>query len=434
MDPTREATEITAIVLVDIAVIVLAARVAGSAFRRIGQPVVIGEIVAGILLGPTLLGALPGDLSSELFPSDVRPFLKVIGDLGLVLFMFMVGLQLDLRLVRRLRRAGAISASSVAVPFALGLVLAVWLHPSHDSVGGETVDFVPFALFIGAAMSITAFPVLARILLERGMHQTHLGALVLACAAVDDVLGWSVLALALASLGSQGQLTDVPLILLATVAFALFMAFVARPLVLDRMVALYHRGAALTPGLLAAILGAIGICAWATQEIGVHFVFGAFVLGLVFPRDHSAELRARLNDQLEPLVTLLLLPVFFVLPGLGINLRDLGWEQFGELALILVVACGGKFLGATGMAKLQGFDWRRAAAIGTLMNTRGVMELVVLNVGLAAGVIDLELYTVLVLMAIVTTLMTGPLLRRIYPSDYVTRDLARERDAPSEVG
>jgi len=294
------------------------------------------------------------------------------------------------------------------------------------------VGFVPFALFIGVAMSITAFPVLARILVERGMQRTPIGALVLACAAVDDVLGWSVLALALASLGTQGELTDVPVILLATVAFAVFMALVAKPLVLDRMVARYHRAGALTPGLLAAILGAIAICAWATQAIGVHFVFGAFALGVVFPRDRGLELRARLNEQLEPVVAVLLLPVFFILPGLGMNVRALGWEQLGEFAVILAVACSGKFLGAAGMAKLQGFDWRQSGAIGTLMNTRGVMELVVLNVGLTAGVIDLELYTLLVLMAITTTLMTGPLLRRIYPSDRVARDAAREDGAPLE--
>lgn len=189
MDPTREATEMTAIVLADIAVIVVVARLAGSAFRRVGQPAVIGEIVAGILLGPTLLGALPGDPSSALFPSDARPFLEVIGDLGLVVFMFLVGLQLDLRLIGRLRRAAAISASSVAVPFALGLLLSAWLYTSHDTVAGVTVGFVPFALFIGVAMSITAFPILARILVERGMQRTPIGALVLACAAVDDVLG-----------------------------------------------------------------------------------------------------------------------------------------------------------------------------------------------------------------------------------------------------
>ncbi len=433
MDATREATEITAIVLVDVALIVLVAQVAGGAFRRIGQPAVIGEIVAGILIGPTLLGALPGDPSAELFPPDVRPYLKVIGDLGLILFMFMVGLQLDLRRVRSLKRAGSISAASVAVPFALGLLLAAWLHPSHDTVAGAKVGFVPFALFIGAAMSVTAFPVLARILLERGMHGTHIGALVLACAAVDDVIGWSVLAVALASLRSQGELTEVPAILLATIAFAFFMALIARPLALDRLVAHYHRAAGLTPGLLAAILCAVGICAWVTEAIGAHFVFGAFALGVVFPRDRTSELRARLNDQLAPLVTVLLLPVFFVLPGLGMNVRTLGWEQLGEFALVLATACGGKFLGAAGMARLQGLDWRQSAAIGTLMNTRGVMELVVLNVGLAAGVLDLELYTVFVLMAIATTLMTGPLLRRIYPrGDYETRAAAREEEAPLE--
>ena len=424
MQGTRDAAEIAALVFLDLAVIVLLARVAGGALRRLRQPAVIGEILAGILLGPTLLGALPGDLPAELFPPDVRPYLRVLGDLGLILFMFMVGLQLDLRLVRRLERAAAISASSVVVPFLLGLLLAGGLHDSHGIVAGTKVDFAPFALFIAAAMSITAFPVLARILQERGMYRTNLGALVLACAAIDDVLGWCVLAVALAALGDGGSWGP-PEIVASTALFSVLMVAVVRPLLLTRLAAWYRRAGALTPGLLAVIVAAIAVSSWATHAIGIHFIFGAFLLGAIFPREHSRDFFESFATPLEPFVVVLLLPVFFVLPGLTVNLRELGLDELGELAVILLAACGGKLLGGAGMARLQGFGWREAGAIGALMNTRGLMELVVLNVGFTAGVLDRELFALMVVMALVTTVMTEPLLRVIYPDRLVARDVAR---------
>lgn len=424
MQGTRDAAEIAALVFLDLAVIVLLARVAGGALRRLRQPAVIGEILAGILLGPTLLGALPGDLPAELFPPDVRPYLRVLGDLGLILFMFMVGLQLDLRLVRRLERAAAISASSVVVPFLLGLLLAGGLHDSHGIVAGTKVDFAPFALFIAAAMSITAFPVLARILQERGMYRTNLGALVLACAAIDDVLGWCVLAVALAALGDGGS-WGLPEIVASTALFSVLMVAVVRPLLLTRLAAWYRRAGALTPGLLAVVVAAIAVSSWATHALGVHFIFGAFLLGAIFPREHSRDFFESFATPLEPFVVVLLLPVFFVLPGLTINLRELGLDELGELAVILLAACGGKLLGGAGMARLQGFGWREAGAIGTLMNTRGLMELVVLNVGFTAGVLDRKLFALMVVMAVVTTVMTEPLLRVIYPDRLVARDVAR---------
>ena len=424
MQGTRDAAEIAALVFLDLAVIVLLARVAGGALRRLRQPAVIGEILAGILLGPTLLGALPGDIPAELFPPDVRPYLRVLGDLGLILFMFMVGLQLDLRLVRRLERAAAISASSVVVPFLLGLLLAGGLHDSHGIVAGTKVDFAPFALFIAAAMSITAFPVLARILQERGMYRTNLGALVLACAAIDDVLGWCVLAVALAALGDGGSWGP-PEIVASTALFSVLMVAVVRPLLLTRLAAWYRRAGALTPGLLAVIVAAIAVSSWATHAIGIHFIFGAFLLGAIFPREHSRDFFESFATPLEPFVVVLLLPVFFVLPGLTVNLRELGLDELGELAVILLAACGGKLLGGAGMARLQKFGWREAGAIGTLMNTRGLMELVVLNVGFTAGVLDRKLFALMVVMAVVTTVMTEPLLRVIYPDRLVARDVAR---------
>jgi Kef-type K+ transport system membrane component KefB len=424
VDLGRDPAEITAIVLLDVAIIVLVARGVGDVFRRIGQPAVIGEIVAGLLLGPTLLGAFPGDLTSELFPDDVRPTLQTLGDLGLIVFVFAVGLQLDPRLVRRLGRAATISASSVALPFALGCLLAVVLHPSHDTVDGSAVPFAPFALFMGVALSITAFPVLARILLERGMHETPVGALVLACAAAEDVIGWAILALALAVLAGDGA-GDTVVTVIETAAFAVVLLAVVRPILLRRVGLRVERAGGLTPDLLALVVAAIGVSAWITYEIGVNFVFGAFLLGIAFPREHAGVLLAGLRRQIDPFVSVVLLPIFFVLPGLGIDLWGLGLDDLGALALILLAACAGKLVGGGGAAKLLGSDWREAATIGTLLNTRGVMELVVLNVGLAAGVLDADLYAILVVMAIVTTLMTAPIVRRTYPPELVERDAAR---------
>ena len=417
MDLTTDPTEITASLFLDVALIVVVAQIAADLFRRVGQPGVIGQIVVGIVLGPTVLGALPGDPSSGLFPQDVRPYLKALGDVGLIIFIFLVGLQLDLGLVRRLERAAAISISSVAVPFALGVLLAIALYDRHDVVDGSTVDFVPFALFIGVAMSITAFPVLARILQERGMYATQVGALALACAAVDDAIGWSVLALALAALAGSGSASDLILTLAETIGFVAGMVILIRPVAARLLAAHFRRQPSVTLGVLAAILASVAVSAWVTHEIGVNFVFGAFVAGVAFPRDQLPRVLAGVREQLEPLVMVLLLPIFFVLPGLSVNIRHLGSDDLVEFALIMLVACAGKFVGGAGTAKLLGLGWREAGALGTLLNTRGVMELVVANVGLAAGVIDLDLYTVLVMMAVLTTLMTAPILRRIWPRD-----------------
>jgi Kef-type K+ transport system membrane component KefB len=425
--------EIPAIVLLDLAVIVVAARVAANLFRSFGQPAVIGEIVAGIVLGPTVLGAFPGDPSTDLFPPDARPALKVIGDLGLIIFIFTVGLHLDLGRVRRIDRALGIAAASIALPFGLGILLGAGLYATHDTVGGETVEHVPFLLFIGVVMSITAFPVLARILLEHGMQRTHVGSLVLACAAINDVLAWVVLTAALAALG-VGTEPSAAAALLEAAAFAVAGVTVVRVAVLGPIAARISSPGRLTPGLLAVVLAVVIGAAWITAEIGVSFAFGAFLIGVAYPRARARELLDALSERLEALVTVLLLPVFFVLPGLAVNARDLGFDELGELALIMLVACVGKIVGAGGTARLLGSGWRESGAIGVLMNTRGAMELIVLTIGLEAGALDSDLYTLLVLMTILTTLMTAPLLRRIYPPELVERASAVEdRRAPVPV-
>jgi Kef-type K+ transport system membrane component KefB len=251
----------------------------------------------------------------------------------------------------------------------------------------------------------------------------------LACAGADDILGWALLAVALAALGA-GSEPGVAGVLLETAGFAVAMTALAQPMLLRPFARWFARARTLTPGVLAAVIAAILISAWVTDAIGVSFVFGAFLLGVVFPREQAPQLVAAVEAKVGALVMVLLLPIFFVLPGLSVDLRGLESGGLGDFALILLVACAGKLLGSGGSARLLGFGWREASAIGVLMNTRGAMELVVLNVGLAAGVLDSDLYSLFVLMAVATTMMTAPLLRRIYPADAVERDLAQAPELP----
>lgn len=422
-----EFESLVATLFLDVALVVIAARLMGGLFRRLRQPPVVGEILAGIMLGPTILGTLPGDLPTVLFPMEVRPYLGMLAQLGLVIFMFIVGLELDLSLIKGKERVAAgISVASVALPFVAGVLLASWLHQSHGVVGGSRVDFLPFALFIGASMSVTAFPVLARILTERGMHRTQVGALALASAAVDDVLAWSLLAVVLAVVASDG-IAGVPLILVEAAAFAAVMFGVVKPrlaVLVDR----YRSAGRMTPDLVALILVGILVSSWVTSTIGIHSIFGAFVFGAILPRDH--EFIVSLLQQLENVTVLLLLPIFFIVTGLEVGVGGLGGSGAVDLIAIMAVAVAGKFLGAAGAARLQGVRLRRAAAIGTLMNTRGLTELVLLNIGREKGVLSDELFTLLVVMAILTTVMTEPLLRLFYPPRLLARDVAEaERQA-----
>jgi Kef-type K+ transport system membrane component KefB len=414
-----------------IAIIVAVARLAGWAFARMRQPPVIGELLAGIALGPTVLGALPGDPSSALFPDEVIPLLAVVATLGLILFVFLTGLELDLGLLRRRSRSVfTISTASVGLPFALGLLLAAVLFPSHHRVDGHEVEFIAFALFIATAVSVTAFPVLARIVGDNGMRRTELGSLVIACAAVEDVLAWTMLTLALAVAAAQ-TLWDLPQILGAAVLFAAIMILFIRPL-LARAVGGERSREAQDPALLALAACGTALSACVTGAIGVHLVLGAVIFGVAFPR--SPGVRERLERTLGPLTLSVLLPVFFALPGLSLNLWDgLDAAGLGELALILAVACVGKLVGATGAARGLGIAWRESTAIGVLINTRGLMEIVVLNVGHTAGIIDTQLYSLFVIMAVTTTLMAGPVLHLLYPSREVPRHLPMTRGGRSRI-
>lgn len=436
MPPARSTDAIAAIVFIDIAVIIAAARLMRAVMKRIGQPPVVGEVIAGILLGPSLLGILPGNLPGHLFPLDVQPYLAVVAQLGLIMFMFTVGLELDITLVQgRLRLVSLVSASSVALPFGLGIILAELIYKSHRvvtlGVSSHVVKLLPFALFVGVSLSVTAFPLLARMLTERGMHRTPIGALALACGAVDDILAWSILAVVLGIVASSG-LADLGRLVGESVAFVAMMFLVVKPR-LGMLATRYRSAGRMTPNMMAVVLVGFLTCSYVTSTIGIHAIFGAFLFGVVMPRQDSRELFQELLGRLEPVSVLLLLPVFFVVTGLDTNVRALGSSALTQLPLIVAVGVVGKFLGATVAARAQGIPVKMAAAIGTLMNTRGLTGLVILNVGLNAGILDSRLFTMLVVMAVVTTLMTGPLLRLVYPDREVVRDIAEAERASAGI-
>jgi Kef-type K+ transport system membrane component KefB len=421
--------EIILFVFLDVAIVVALARLFGRLFQRMGQPAVIGEIVAGIALGPTLLGLLPGNLPLLLFPMDVRPYLNVIAQIGLILFMFIVGLEVNLSTIKDRRgTAFTVSITSILLPFSLGALLAIYLHANHDTFthpdgSTEQVGFLPFALFLGVAMSITAFPVLARILTERNMHRTSTGVLALACAAIDDVLAWSLLAVVVAVGASNGSFLAVAKILGLTAVFALAMFLVVRPL-LSRLVPWYQREGRLTSDMLAIVLVLLLVSAYVTEKIEVHAIFGAFILGTAMPRRGAAGLTREILERVEQLSLLLLLPVFFVVTGLRVDIGAVGLVGVLELVAILAVAIGGKFVGAFLAARVRRVPRRQAGALGLLMNTRGLTELVILTVGVQLGVLDQNLFTLMVIMALVTTAMAAPLLNIVYPPRMVQRDIA----------
>jgi Kef-type K+ transport system membrane component KefB len=405
--------------LAGLAVIVTLARLLGAVFRRIGQPPVVGEILAGVLLGPTFFGL---GLENHLFPADqVRPALGGLANVGLVLFMFIVGYELDTTLARSQGgQAVSISLGSIVVPLAFGTGLGFWLASQQ-----HIAKHLPFALFIGVAMSITAFPVLARILTDRGMQRTKLGNLALSSAAVGDVVAWILLAgvVVIAKASSAGQWK-----ILLLIPYLAVMIFAVRPLL--RQIGLRRNKAGrLTPDLLAVVIVGVILSAYATQWMGLHYIFGAFLFGAFMPRIDAQEMQHEILERLEQLSVIVLLPVYFVLAGLGVNLSSFGLQAAGDLALILVVAIGGKFVGAYVVARLRGVRNRQAGALATLMNTRGLTEIVILTVGKQLGILNEELYSLMVIMALVTTAMTGPIMRLVYPSRLIERDIAEATQA-----
>jgi Kef-type K+ transport system membrane component KefB len=394
--------------LVDIAIVVLVARVFALALRKLREPPVMAEILAGIALGPTLLGALPGDLSSELFPEEVRSVLAAVGGIGLVLFMFIIGLELNVGAIRRQRRVvPAISVGALALPLGIGVALAFVLFGSHGVVNGHHVPLVPFVLFIATALSITAFPVLARILSDRGLDGTPIGGIALAVAAVQDTVGWILLAAALA-VHTGGGSGEVFRIGAEAAAFIAVMLGVVRPL-LQRFVVDRHSEGPVSLDVVAIVVAGLVASAGATQLIGLHSVLGAFFFGVIFPRRERPEVAAGIERALRP-ATMAVLPIYFLVPGLNVNVGGIGGNGVAEIALILACACTAKLVGAGLGARVAGLGRRESTMMGVLMNTRGLIELIVLNVALTAGILDQRLFSELVVMALVTTLMAPPLL------------------------
>lgn len=404
------------LLLFDLALIIILARLLGAFAKRVGQPPVLGEIVAGILLGPTIWGTSATGVTSTLFPPTLLPPLTALADLGLVLFMFVVGYEVDLGLVRgRERVAASVAIGSIVLPLVLGTGLGAWFaHRYHVQ------DQASFILFFGVAMSITAFPVLARILTDRGMHRTRIGGLALAAASVDDVLAWALLAVVLAVAGVSSGNNQFRLALAPV--YAAVMIWLVRP-ALRRLADAYQRQGRLTPSVLAAVLTLLLLSSFATEWMGVKFIFGAFIFGIAMPRDVPA-LREAILERLEQVSVLVLLPVFFVVAGLKVDLRGVGLSGLADLGLIMLVAVAGKFGGAYLGARLSGVRKRQSGALASLMNTRGLTELVILTVGLQMGLLSQSLYTLMVVMAIVTTGMAGPLLKVIYPTPIMERDIA----------
>jgi Kef-type K+ transport system membrane component KefB len=394
-----------ALLLLQIVVIVLATRLVGSLFVRMGQPSVIGEMLAGILLGPSLLGWLSPGTLGFLFPASSLSPLKMLSQIGVILFMFLVGMDLDLEHLReKAHSAIVVSHASILLPLLLGVGLSLFLYSSFAPGG---VAFSSFALFIGVAMSITAFPVLARILEERGLSGTVLGSASIACAAVDDVTAWCLLAVVVAFARASGMASAALTVVLAF-AFLAAMILLVKPRI-ERIALRRGESAMLQKGAVAALLVFAFACAFFTETIGIHALFGAFVAGIVAPPQR--EFRQTLRRRLEIVVSCFLLPLFFAFTGLRTQIGLLSdrttWLACGA---IIAVAILGKLGGGMLTARWTGMSWEDAFSIGTLMNTRGLMELIVLNIGYDLGILSQKVFAIMVLMALTTTFMTGPLL------------------------
>lgn len=401
-----------AILLVQIITIILVARILGWFCKKIGQPTVIGEIIAGIVLGPSLIGLYFPEFSNAVFPAQSLGNLQFLSQIGLILFMFMVGMELDLNTLKnKAHEAVVISHASIIFPFALGIGLAYFIY---QSFAPKDVQFLSFGLFIGIAMSITAFPVLARIVHEKEIHKTRLGSIVITCAAVDDITAWSLLAAVIAIVKAGSFVSSLYTIAIAVI-YVLLMIKVVRPF-LKRVGELHSTRDSMSKQVVAIFFLTLILSAYATEIIGIHALFGAFMAGTIMPE--STRFRNILTEKVEDVALVLLLPLFFVFTGLRTEIGLINdpylWKITG---LIILVAITGKFLGSALAARFVRQSWHDSLAIGALMNTRGLMELVVLNIGYDLGILSPEIFSMMVIMALVTTFMTGPaldLIERIF--------------------
>jgi Kef-type K+ transport system membrane component KefB len=385
--------------------ILLTARVFGWIFQHIGQPRVVGEMAAGIALGPSLFGRFLPNAFAFVFPSSSMLAITVLSQLGLLLFMFVVGLEVDLKRIIQQRAAVVlISNVSILLPLALGIGLATALYPQF---AGEHVPFFPFALFMGTAMSITAFPVLARILKERNLLGTGLGSMAISCAAIDDISAWLLLAVLTAMVHSAQSWHHFVVTLLFLVAFVVIMLVPVRRAAFF-LESRYQQNRAGMEFISSLILFMLAV-SWTTERLGVHALFGAFMAGLVMPKNE--RIIADVVDRIESLSLALLLPLFFALTGLRTRIDLLtDKSMWGYAGAIIATAVAGKLAGAAFTAKVCGMNWKDSLGLGVLMNTRGLVELVILNAALDLGILSPALFTMMVLMALITTFMTSPIL------------------------
>lgn len=391
-------------VLLALASVIITARAVGALFKFIHQPPVIGEVIGGILLGPSLLGHFAPSVHDYILPQAAAPFLGIIAQLGVIIYMFLVGLELDLKILKKSGHATlAISHSSILFPFILGAAYALQIYDTYAPTG---VTFTTFALFLGVSMSVTAFPVLARILSDRKVHKTRMGTIALTCAAVDDATAWILLAFVVAI--SQSKIGGAFTTLILTIGFIAAMLYIGRPLI-AKVVPFLETFERLTEGGMALIFVAILLSALATEFIGIHAIFGAFLLGAVSP--HNSRIASELTERLQDLVRIMFLPAFFAFTGMrtqiGLLENQSDWIQ---CLWIILIATGGKFGGTLFAARFSGLGWRDSASLGILMNTRGLVELIVLNIGLDLKIISPRLFAMLVIMALVTTFLTTPIL------------------------
>ncbi|MGZ4053631.1 MAG: cation:proton antiporter domain-containing protein [Bacteroidia bacterium] len=394
-----------AILLLQIIVIIITARTFGFLFNKIGQPTVIGEVVAGIFLGPSIMGMWFPQYSEFLFPKASLATLQYFSQIGLMLFMFVVGMELDLKVLKtKAKDAVIISHASIIVPYTLGMCLAYFIY---EEFAPANINFLSFSLFMGIAMSITAFPVLARIIQERGMTKTKLGAIAITCAAADDITAWCILA-AVIAIVKAGSFSSSLFTIILALGYVFVMLKIVQPFV-KKIGEVYSNKETLSLNIVAVIFGILLISSFITEVIGIHALFGAFIAGVIMPQSFS--FRRILTEKVEYVALGLLLPLFFAFSGLRTQIGLLNdSHSWGICALIILIAIVGKFGGSMFAARFVGQSWRDSIAIGALMNTRGLVELIVLNIGYDLGVLSPVVFAMMVLMALITTFMTGPAL------------------------
>ena len=410
---------LTGQILLQLVVILVVVQIFGYLSGRIGQQWVIGEILAGLALGPSLLGAFWPGLKIQLFPAAALPTLQTLGDIGLVLYMFSLGARLDTHLMLRQSRTAIVtSISTILLPLLLGALLGFFLYPG---LAGQHANLVSFILLVGTAMAVTAFPVLARLLAEKDMLGTRVGMLALTCAAIDDVIAWCLLATVVALIHARG-LTSLLLTIGLTILFIGFMLGILRPLL-----AYVDRSIQSKQVLVALSIILLLLSAYATNAIGIHPVFGAFLMGIILPRRTVFIEQVRSLDQVN---NLLFLPLFFVYSGLRTQIGLISAPALWLICLlVLVVACAGKILSGSLSVRWMGESWRESLSLGVLMNTRGLVDLIVLNIGLDLGVLSPTLFAMLVIMAIVTTMMASPLLPLLGYRQKSSQDTGQEIDS-----